>query len=184
MTTEERLQLFSDEIALIKNNKLQEFLKFCLERVPEYFFHIPASSTGKYHPPGDLGEGGLVRHSKATVKWYVELQRWWEEEPEDEAIIALTLHDSHKNGMGDNGVSRYTLKNHAEIAADQVYIWGKEFGVDLEILTKICDGIRGHMGVWSSCTESRPITQFAKKCSLADYCASRKIGFDFLQGAI
>lgn len=180
MTTETRLELFSYEIGLIKNNELREFLKFCLERVPEYFFHIPASSTGKYHPPFSLGEAGLVRHTKAVVAWYVELQRWWEEDTEDEAIIALTLHDSHKNGMGENGTSRYTIKNHAEVAADQVEAWGKEFGVNSEVLKKICEGIRGHMGVWSSCQESRPVTQFAKKCSLADYCASRKIGFDLL----
>lgn len=180
MTAEERFQLFSSQISLVKNEKNREFLKYCLERVPEYFFHIPASSTGKYHPPFSSGEQGLVRHTKAVVAWYVELQRWWEEDLEDEAIIALVLHDSHKDGLGENGTSRYTVKNHADIAAAQVEKWGKEFGLNSDTLAKICEGIQGHMGIWSSCLESRPKTQFAKKCSLADYCASRKIGFEEL----
>ena len=180
MTAEQRYEMFASQIALVKNDKNREFLKFCPAKTLEYFFHIPASSTGKYHPPFSLGEGGLVRHTKAVVAWYVDLQRWWEEDTEDEAIIALVLHDSHKDGPGENGTSRYTVKNHAEIAADAVHQWGVEFGLDHTLLDKICEGIRGHMGVWSSCYESRPKTQFAKKCSLADYCASRKIGFEAL----
>ena len=31
--------------------------------VPDYFWVMPASSTGKYHPDQDAGVGGLVRHS-------------------------------------------------------------------------------------------------------------------------
>lgn len=177
-TKEERITIFAHQLQEIKDGKLRAFAEYCLSKVPEYFFHIPASSTGKYHPPLDLGEGGLVRHSKGVVQWYIELQRWWEEPTEDEAIIALILHDSFKNGLGDEGQVKYTMKNHAEIASDQVFKWGKEFGVNDESLAKIYEGIRGHMGIWSSCFASRPQSQFAKKCSLADYCASRKIGFE------
>lgn len=177
----ERERVFKREISLIRNEQLRNFLCFCLDRVPEYFFHIPASSTGKYHPPYSLGEGGLVRHTKAVVQWYEDLQRWWEEPTEDEAIIALVLHDSHKNGLGEQGEGKYTIKNHAEVAAAKVKEWGVEYGINSLTLNKICEGISGHMGVWSSCFASRPKTQFAKKCSLADYCASRKIGFEDFQ---
>ena len=34
---------------------------------PEYFWYVPASSTGKYHPDFAQGEGGLIRHTKAAV---------------------------------------------------------------------------------------------------------------------
>lgn len=108
----------------------------------------------------------------------MDLQRWWEEDPIDEAIVALILHDSHKNGLGDQGQGKYTAKNHAEIAAEEVLRWGKEFGLNTASLDLIYEGIKGHMGIWSSCFASRPESQFAKKCSLADYCASRKIGFE------
>lgn len=178
MTKEERIAVFSHELQAIKDKDLRAFAEYCLSKVPEYFFHIPASSTGKYHPPQDLGEGGLVRHTKGVVQWHIELQRWWEEDPIDEAIVALLLHDSHKDGLGDNGQSRHTVKNHADIAAEEVLKWGKEFGVNENSLQLIYEGIKGHMGIWSSCMASRPQSQFAKKCSLADYCASRKIGFE------
>lgn len=178
MTQNERVAVFSAELQLIKNQDLRAFAEYCLVRVPEYFFTIPASSTGKYHPPFSLGRGGLVRHTKAVVQWHVDLQRWWEEDPIDEAIVALILHDSHKNGLGDQGQGKYTAKNHAEIAAEEVLRWGKEFGLNTASLDLIYEGIKGHMGIWSSCFASRPESQFAKKCSLADYCASRKIGFE------
>ena len=57
-----------EEIELIKDEELKKFAKYCMDKVPEYFFHVAASSTGKYHPAYTLGEGGLVRHVKAAVK--------------------------------------------------------------------------------------------------------------------
>lgn len=58
MTQNERVAVFSAELQLIKNQDLRAFAEYCLARVPEYFFTIPASSTGKYHPPFSLGRGG------------------------------------------------------------------------------------------------------------------------------
>lgn len=34
---------------------------------------MPASTTGKYHPPFALGEGGLVRHTLAACCWAKDL---------------------------------------------------------------------------------------------------------------
>lgn len=175
MTKEEKISVFSKELGLIKDSNIRNFAEFCLDNIPEYFYLIPASSTGKYHPPFSLGDGGLVRHTKAAIQWYVDLQRWWEEEPEDEALVALILHDSYKSGVVQ---SRYSIKKHAEVAAEQIYNLGIKFDLDKTILSKICEGIKGHMGVWSAEISSRPKSQFAKKISLADYCASRKIGFE------
>lgn len=55
------------EIDLISEPKIIKFVKDCLEYAPEYFWRIPASSTGNHHPHFALGEGGLVRHTKAAV---------------------------------------------------------------------------------------------------------------------
>lgn len=58
---------FNKEIALIKNKSIRDFASICIQFVPKYFFEIPASSSGKYHPSYALGEGGLVRHTKAAI---------------------------------------------------------------------------------------------------------------------
>ena len=41
--------------------------------LPDYFFSVSASSTGKYHPSFSLGNGGLLRHTKVVVKIAYEL---------------------------------------------------------------------------------------------------------------
>lgn len=47
----DRLEIFKTELNYIKNPKIREFTEKMLLEVPEYFFHIGASSTGKYHHP-------------------------------------------------------------------------------------------------------------------------------------
>lgn len=70
--------LFIKEINLIKNKHMQNIVKETLDSSPECIQTIPSSSSGKYHPNyaitvgeildnGDIIEGGLVKHIKATV---------------------------------------------------------------------------------------------------------------------
>jgi len=53
-----KVEIFKKELSYIKNSKYLESAKVMLELLPDYFFSIPASSTGKYHPSfaqGDMG---------------------------------------------------------------------------------------------------------------------------------
>lgn len=59
--------LFEKEINLIKNEHLKNIVRYTLDAAPECIQHIPASSSGRYHPEYSLGDGGLSRHIKATV---------------------------------------------------------------------------------------------------------------------
>ena len=46
------MEIFKNELELIKDEKLRTFTDFYLSnRVPSYFWEIGASSSGKYHPP-------------------------------------------------------------------------------------------------------------------------------------
>lgn len=64
---------FNKEISYIKNERIRNSLITILDLLPDYFYHIPASSTGKYHPEFTLGDKGLVRHTKAAVRIAYEL---------------------------------------------------------------------------------------------------------------
>ena len=66
-------EIFYDEINYIKDEKLRNSLSKLVELLPSYFFKEAASSTGKYHPKYALGEGGLLRHTKAGVRIGYEL---------------------------------------------------------------------------------------------------------------
>ena len=65
--------LFKNEINYIKNDRIKNSLITMINKLPDYFFLVPASSTGKYHPDYALGEGGLLRHTKAAVRIAHEL---------------------------------------------------------------------------------------------------------------
>ena len=45
-----KIEYFNKEYSYIKDNKKREDLKLLVNELPDYFFDIPASSTGKYHP--------------------------------------------------------------------------------------------------------------------------------------
>ena len=67
---------FKRELDLIVNEDLRMAVKCYLEEsVPDYFWEIGASSSGKFHPAFSQGVGVLVRHTKAVVMFAEELLR-------------------------------------------------------------------------------------------------------------
>lgn len=60
-------EIFEREIGFIKNETLRKIVADTLDAAPECIQTIPASSSGKYHPKADLGEGGLIRHIKTVT---------------------------------------------------------------------------------------------------------------------
>ena len=61
-----KIDYFNKEYTYIKDNKIRDDLKYLVSNLPDYFFEIEASSTGKYHPKFASGEHGLVRHTKVV----------------------------------------------------------------------------------------------------------------------
>ena len=96
-------EMFNKEIKYIKNERVKNSLITMLDRLPDYFYSVPASSTGKYHPSFSLGDGGLLRHTKAAVRIAIELFQDeslnnFTDDEKDLLIMALTLHDGLKSG--------------------------------------------------------------------------------------
>ena len=46
----DKVSYFNKEYSYIKDKKKRDDLKYLVSELPDYFFEIPASSTGKYHP--------------------------------------------------------------------------------------------------------------------------------------
>ena len=94
--------MFEKELKLINNDDIRKMVEMTLEKVPEYFYHIPASTTGKYHPAYSLGEGGLYRHTQAAVKIADDITKlhcmYFNDTLHDCVIAALILHDTMKCG--------------------------------------------------------------------------------------
>lgn len=173
---------FSKELEYINSDKVKKACKEMIKLLPDYFFEVPASSTGKYHPEYALGEGGLLRHSKAAARIGHELL----EDPsigdkytaleKDLMIMALILHDGLKSGLTQE---KYTRFDHPILMAD--YIMDNEDKLDLDIpeIEFVCDVIKTHMGNWTTDYNGvevleKPKTKYQNFVHMCDYLASRK----------
>ena len=181
-------EIFKKELNYIDDTVLREFIAYCLENAPDYFYTIPASSSGKYHPIQDLGEGGLIRHTKAVVQVAMDLIKSeqfkiGDNDEKDNIIAACILHDIIKNGFTDSGM---TLVEHPLLASEfveQMYRQWEGEEKDFIWWNKICIQflIKSHMGIWNKDKEGNEVlplvgeyNPFGKLVHLADYIASRK----------
>lgn len=171
------------------NQKIMELVNEYFDKIPNYFYKVPASSTGKYHPSFDHGDGGLLRHTQMTCEMMLEFQRIDKYKHLNffDMMVACILHDTFKNGYVDNN---RTVAAHASIAADEfydTYIHHKYSVEELEYtignvtydcaseldrrVMDICNMIRTHMGQWGAIT---PQTESEKLVHMADFVVSRK----------
>ena len=175
-------QYFAEELATIQNKKIKEFVLDVFDKLtPDYFWTVPCSTSGKYHPQVSLGVGGLVRHVKLAVWWGLELAKAMEMgQYHDEMIAALLLHDLVKNGKGlgpDGRPLEYGVTGtHGTVLAEKLHdIYDSVVTFDGVVAYRIFDGIASHMGIWTTDKRYNPHNEFTELIHLADYCASRKV---------
>lgn len=167
------IDIFSEELESIQDDEIRNVTRMLLEATPSYFWVVPASSSGKYHPTYALGEGGLVRHTKAAVKFANNLKviKGFTAKECDFAVAALLLHDTQKQGDGTEG---HTVFEHPELAAAFVRKNAPAWYADV-----VAPLVASHMGQWNTSKYSAsvlptPHTELEKFVHECDYLASRK----------
>jgi 23S rRNA maturation-related 3'-5' exoribonuclease YhaM len=187
----DRISIFQTELNLIKNESIRKFTEEMLKNIPEYFFSIPASSTGKYHPNYALGDGGLVRHTKAAVHIAnsmlgLEMMKYSDDE-KDIVISALILHDGCKSGLNH---TQFTVTEHPTVETSLIKTTNSATQyIDENTLNTIIGCIESHMGEWNYDRYKKevlpkPKTKLQNVTHLADYLASRKfleVNFDVIK---
>ena len=174
--------IFNNELELIKNNRLRRSCEVLLNELPDYFYEIPASSTGKYHPKFALGEGGLVRHTKVAVRIAYEIIKTqsignvFTDDEKDLILISLMLHDGLKEGFPKE---KYTKFDHPILAANFVNDKANLTELTSEEVKLISTNISSHMGEWnksdySDITLPLPKNKYQKMVHMCDLLASRK----------
>ena len=175
-------EIFFDELNYIKDDSLRKSLGKLIELLPDYFFMEPASSTGKYHPKYALGEGGLLRHTKAATRIGYELLgdlsigKKYTSREKDLMLMALLLHDGFKKGLVEE---RYTRFDHPLIASKVIMDNYEKVGLSSEDATFISDAIKTHMGDYTTDYNGnevleKPQTKYQNFVHMCDYLASRK----------
>ena len=174
-------EVFNKEISYIKDERVKDSLITMLKLLPDYFYEVPASSTGKYHPEFSLGNKGLVRHTKAAVRIAVELfndssLNNFSDNEKDLIIFTLVLHDGLKSGLTK---SEYTVFEHPILISNYI----KEHKNDLNLtdseINFVCNCIKTHMGPWTKNYKDEkvldpPTDKYQRFVHMCDYLASRK----------
>ena len=178
----DRLEMFVEELDYIRDDTLKKALLNLINMLPEYFFHEAASSSGKYHPDYALGEGGLMRHSKAAMRIGYELLEnpsigdKYTSHEKDLMLMSLLVHDGLKRGLNAEAHTRF---DHPILMADFITDNYKKIGVSKEDAKFMSDVIKTHMGPWTTDYNGneileKPKTKYQNFVHMCDYLASRK----------
>ena len=166
--------LYNQEIRLLQNKEKQEkTLNLLASSVSDKMKNVPASSTGKYHPPFAQGEGGLLRHSKAVAQAAYGLAGMLNVPGDkDRFVIAGLMHDMWK--LGPDGNYEHTDPKHGSLAAEAL----RKAGLTDEA------GLAGpHMGNFAKgqYKNAEKITKFDQRLlNNADWLMSRTYAQDFV----
>jgi hypothetical protein len=145
------------ELNTIFDKRIRSFTEYVLIKAPAYFWTVPSSSTGKYHPEQSNGDGGLVRHTQAVVYLALKLCDVFSitGREKDCVVSACILHDVLKYGEVKG---EHTTKDHDYQGALFVFKCGQDFCLDIEMLKTITGCISWHMGRWTEMS-CRIVTQ-------------------------
>lgn len=179
---QDKTKIFDQEINYINNPRYKENIKTLINLLPDYFFSVPASSTGKYHPNFALGDGGLVRHTKVAVRIAKEMfndesiSGAYTNNEKDLMIMALMLHDGLKSGLKK---SEYTNFDHPILVSNYIKENKDKLTLKENEIKFLCSVIESHMGPWNTNNYSnvilpKPSTSHQRFVHMCDYLASRK----------
>lgn len=183
MTNEEKIALFEKEIAYMEIENIKDFFKKAITLVPNYFFEVPAASSGKFHSVLECGFGGLVYHTRSVAKvanYLVNLQQYkskLNEVEKDCVICAALLHDCLKHDWENK--TGFSVHQHPILAAEFVKTDERlDEIVSDKIRTMIGDAVASHSGEWTTSKRSKvvlpsPQTLVQELVHLSDYIASR-----------
>ncbi len=183
MNKEEKIKVFAKELEYIKDSRFLENAKILIGLLPNYFFRVPASSTGKYHPSFACGEGGLVRHTKVAVQIAYELynddslMKSYTSSEKDLMLIALLIHDGLKLGLEEQ---EYTRFDHPLLMSNFITDNKKLLTLKDEEIAFLKEVIESHMGPWNTNTYSnvvlpKPKNKYQRFVHLCDYLSSKKM---------
>lgn len=177
------INYFQKEFSYIKSDEYKNDYKVLVDLLPDYFFKVAASSTGKYHPAFSLGDGGLLRHTKAAVRIGYELlsdpcigDKYTSRE-KDLMLMALTMHDGVKHGIPEE---KYTRADHPLLASKLIKENRDKLAMKDEDVEFMCSVIESHMGPWNTHPYTKeeilpiPKDKYQNFVHMCDYLASRK----------
>lgn len=165
-----KYQTLKNELELIQDLAIRDWVVRTLKKVPPYFWKAPASMTGKYHPACSLGRAGLIIHTKRTVYLAKNICLAWKIFNQDRDIVLASsiLHDTAKPAPGQT----YELHMNHPINAIKYFAEGEDYFID-----GIKNCVQWHMGRFSPRSIVKPMKDYTLSelaIYTADYLSSLK----------
>jgi hypothetical protein len=142
------------EVDKIRYIEIQKFVKAILLKCDDTNATGSASSSGKYHPSHELGEGGLVRHAKSVARNVERMLQCMPQYDGDEewSIVygAAILHDFCKYKKDQ----KFTQEDHPRLMADMIRDMAahdERFGwaPGTDYTDRMADCVASHMSRWN-----------------------------------
>lgn len=176
--------MITNIISHVENVDMKKLAIDIIKDLPDYWYIVPASSSGKYHPLYVCDEHGLFYHSYAVAMfaiWTMGLEQYknkFSSLERDAIIIAAFTHDGLKK---DDPEQKHTVFNHPILIADRYKEYKDKYeGVPNDIIDFMADIVSSHMGEWNTNKKQpdivlpKPITESQQLLHMFDYFASRK----------
>ena len=171
---------FNVELEKMQDDNIRESTKIILNMLPDYFYEVPASSSGRFHPDFSLGEGGLVRHVKVACRIGEELFRDsifsnFDDHKKDLIRMAIILHDGFKSGIVYSG---HTSFDHPIIMYNFLLDNINLIPMKEEDVQTVARLIASHMGPWNKDKDGNEVLPLPTQkdeifVHLCDYISSR-----------
>lgn len=173
-----QIDFVTEEIQLIEDPDIRMLVKGILQCAPRYFWKIPASATGKYHPPDENQPGGQIIHTKRAVYLADQLCRMDDIRglDRDKVLAAMIVHNIFVRGLGDEPDEKTDPDHPLHVRKETQHLRDSPYYSEIMTL------LEGHMGRWGPCQEVRPITRLARLVHIADYVSSRREVFIYTPG--
>lgn len=174
-----KIKYFKKEISYIKDDIKRRDIEVLINLLPDYFFSIPASSTGKYHPKFALTNNGLLKHTKVAVRIAIDMFETMNnisDGDKDLVIMALIMHDGLKKGFLEE---EYTRFDHPLLVSELIMKNVGMLEMDIDDVRKMCMMIESHMGKYNVSNDKKielplPVNELQRLVHRCDFLASRK----------
>lgn len=161
--------IFTKELTWIKNERAKELALEVIKAIKNDM-KGPSSKSGRYHPPDEQGEDGLIRHCRKVCWWVIEFckENKFSDDTRDAMLIAAFMHDYARN-LG-------SYRNHGLLSWKFVgkTVEYSDYGDIRDIVNKIKRFSATHMNHWDfKAPQPRTIEDYT--FAMCDYAASREL---------
>lgn len=173
-------EIFKEILEQFETEDMKLFCIDLLEQRSDINYHIPSSTSMKYHNATQCQPGGQILHELMVSKvmnYLLGLEYLKNKYPKprqrDCLRIAAIMHDCCKTNGG-----QYTVHEHPNLGAEFVVNCSVEHDVDIRLKQYIARLIQSHSGEWTTSSRSstvllKPETDDQFLVHLCDYLSSR-----------